>query len=53
MRILRVELSLARVSERVKRVKGGMNGLCDMFVGEEELLLDCKIEWGVRGRHVR
>lgn len=52
MRILRVELSLAG-GIRASGVKGGMNGLCDMFVGEKELLLDCKIEWGVRGRHVR
>lgn len=25
-----------------------MNGLCDMFIGEEKLLLDCKMGWTVR-----
>lgn len=25
-----------------------MNGLCDMFIGEEKLLLDCEMGWRVR-----
>jgi hypothetical protein len=33
----------------VKSAKGSANGLRDMFIGEEKLLLDCNIRWGVRG----
>lgn len=25
-----------------------MNELCDMFIGEEKLLLDCNMRWRVR-----
>ena len=30
-----------------------MNGLCDMLIGKEELLLDCKMRCEVVRRHVR
>jgi len=33
----------------VKSAKRSVNGLCDMFIGEEKLLLDCKMRWEVRG----
>ena len=34
-------------------VKRGKNGLCDMFIRKEKLLLDCQEGGGVRGTHVR
>jgi hypothetical protein len=35
-------------------VKRRKNGLCDMFIREEKLLLDCQVGGGgVRGTHVR
>jgi hypothetical protein len=45
----------------VKSTKSSVNGLCDMLVGEEKLLLDCKMGWRVRrdmsggkeGRHTQ
>jgi hypothetical protein len=42
IRTLSVELSLIERSER-DECKGDMNGLCDMLIGKEELLLDCKM----------
>ena len=50
--MLRVELSLVGPSA-VKSVKRSKNGLCDMFICEEKLLLDCQVGRGVRGGHVR
>ena len=32
----------------MKSTKRSVNGLCDMFIGEEELPLDCKARWRVR-----
>ena len=36
-----------------RSVKRGKNGLCDMFIRKEKLLLDCQEGGGVRGAHVR
>ena len=32
----------------MKSAKRNVNELCDMFIGEEKLLLDCKMGWKVR-----
>lgn len=32
----------------MKSAERSVNGLCDMFIGEEKLLLDCKMGWTVR-----
>jgi hypothetical protein len=32
----------------VKSTKRSVNGLCDMLIGEEKLLLNCKMSWTVR-----